>query len=405
MEMAGTPMVEGDPCEQRQPDLSLPCPATMYEARNPMRIPLGRIVTVEGVITAVREGDEGVSHIVIQVSPSSPDYIDPAYSASWVYLNDTAVELPVLSVGQSVEVTAEIAEYFGQRQLQGVTSLVDLGPLYPAIIPVGVDATVVATAGAIAEPYEGVLVSVSPVEVIELNPLAGPGDRDPTNEFVIDGGLRVNDFLTTLSPLPEVGESWNQIVGVMRLGNSDYKLEPRDIEDIGRPIPMGDVSMLRINEVDYSQPGADNDEFVEVINLGGQPAPLWGVYLDFINGTNLGAYSSYHLAEAADTLAPGQILIIGSASVTMSLNDTPSLGLSAAIQNGPDGVRLSHDTIGLLDELAYGDLNLSEGSASVVDQDVEGQRNSIGRCSPDSDDNGVDFVVMSSTPGAPNQCL
>ena len=406
-DMGGTEIEMGDPCEQRQPDLSLTCIASIYEVKNPLRVGLGRIVTVEGVVTAIRTGDNGQSHLVLQVHPASPEYISPAYSAIWVYLNDAdeTVVFPTLSVGTTVSVTAITADFFGQRQLQGLQAITDLGVTFGEILPLNVEASSVATNGVNAEAYEGMLVSISPVEVIEQNPLAGPGDRDPTREFVIAGGLRVNDFLTSLTPLPDVGETWEEIVGVLRLGNGDFKLEPRYLTDVGRPLPMGDASGLRINEVDYSQPGADDYEFIEIINTGSEPAPLWGVYLDLINGTNSSSYQSYHLANAADTLSPGGFLVLGSANILQSLDPSiPSLGSSTAIQNGPDGIRLRQDDLGILDELAYGDLILSEGNASVVDEDITDQNNSIGRCSPDTNNNANDFVVLVSTPGAPNSC-
>ena len=403
-ELAGTEVLMGDPCEEQGIDPSVACAVTIYEARNPNRVALGRTVSVEGVVTTVRRGDDGQSHLVLQVSPNAPEYTDPAYSGIWVYLNDATVEFAEVSVGQNLSLSAVVGEYFGQRQLATVSELVDLGAVYPAVNPVIVDAATVATNGVLAEAYEGVLVSVSPVEVIEQNPMPGPGDRDPNNEFVIAGGLRVNDFLTQLTPLPEVGETWNLIVGVLRLGNGDYKLEPRNSIDVGRPVPMGDPSGLRINEIDYSQPGADSGEFIEVVNTGAQIAPLWGVYLELINGTDLSAYEDYHLAEAADSLAPGEFLVVGSADIIMSLNGVASLGLGGAIQNGPDGVRLSHESLGTLDELGYGGLELSEGSTSIADEDDDILVNSLGRCQADSDQNASDFVAMESTPGVANSC-
>ena len=398
-------MEEGDPCELAGIDPTSPCAVSIYEIKDPARVMLDRVVSVEGVISAIRSGDEGVSHLVLQVSSSHPDYRGAAYSAIWVYLNDSAVDLPEFSVGESLLVTAELKDFFGQRQLRAVSSLSELGNLYPNIVPTDVTAGDVATGGGLSEAYEGVLVRVSPVEVIITNPPAGPGDRDPTNEFVVAGGLRVNDFITSLQPLPEIGETWEQVQGVLRLGNGDVKLEPRSREDIGRVVPEGDPRGLRINEVDYSQPGADNLEFIEIINIGPDDAPLWGVTLELINGTNLSAYESYDLARSADVLASGEFLVVGSTEVLMSLPGAVSqLTLSEAVQNGPDGIRLVHDTIGILDSLGYGGLSLEEGSAQVEDEDVDGTRNSIGRCGPDLDQNEIDFVQQLSTPGEPNDC-
>ena len=403
-DMPGGAQMVGDPCDMIQPDPTLPCAVTIYEARNPARVALNRVVTVEGTATALRSGDEGVSHVVLQVSPQDPQYQGPAWSAIWVYLNDAEVELVELSVGQNLSVTAELSDFFGQRQLKKVSALVDLGDAPLQIEPFGVNASDVATNGALAESYEGLLVSVAPVEVTEVNPLPGPGDREPTQEFVINGVLRVNDFITSLAPLPQIGDSWGQITGILRLGNGDFKLEPRDAQDIGRPIPQGDPSQLLINEVDYSQPGADEGEFVEIMNGGVEPAPLLGVTLELVNGSNNSAYGRYELVNAAEILAPGEMIVVGSDTILNSLPaNVGGIALRDAIQNGPDGVRIVHNALGVIDELGYEELSLSEGQATVADPDSEDDT-SIGRCGVDSDNNAADFFIMSATPGATNIC-
>jgi hypothetical protein len=66
--------------------------------------------------------------------------------------------------------------------------------------------------------------------VSSLNPPAGAGDMDPTNEFVIQDGLRVNDFIMSFT-LPAQGQQYRQLIGILRLGNEDYKLEPRSMND------------------------------------------------------------------------------------------------------------------------------------------------------------------------------
>ena len=98
-------------------------------------------------------------------------------------------------------------------------------------VPLVVSPAEVATGGARAVSLEGVLIEVQAVTVQEQNPPAGPGDEDPTHEFVVDGGLRVDDYIYRY-PLPEVGASFQRITGVLRLGNADYKLIPRAAGDL-----------------------------------------------------------------------------------------------------------------------------------------------------------------------------
>lgn len=159
---------------------------------------------------------------------------------------------------------------------------------------------------------------------------------------------------------------------------------------------------LIINEVDYDQPvvtGRPNDdvEFIEIVNVGGAEASLAGVKIALINGgvTPNVNYLVYDLSVAT-TLAPGQVLVLGSELLNSSLpaeipGDPASIkrlafaGATDQIQNGPtDGMALFHaegTTCALLDSLSYeggvtsapitgcdGTFNLVEGtSANVAD--------------------------------------
>jgi hypothetical protein len=268
--------------------------------------------------------------------------------------------------------------------------------------PVSVDSSMVHVDEQ-AQAYEAVFVRIDGVNVVEVNPEAGAGDLNPNREFILDGGLRVNDFIFRYT-LPMVGDQWDSIQGIMRLGNTFYKLEPRSIEDYGRSIPMGDPSFLVINEIDYSEPGADQKEFIEIYNAGSQPAPLLDIVLELVNGTDGNPiYSTINLSDQFDVLEAGSFLVVGNQALLAELSaDTLSIQIgNSSIQNGPDGVRLSHPTLGILDELAYGGLSLSEGG---VDIDEEGIDASIGRCGDDLDQNESDFVLMTRTPGTENQC-
>ena len=89
----------------------------------------------------------------------------------------------------------------------------------------------IATGGDRAEELEAVLVSVSSVTVSSVNPPARDGDSDPTNEYVVDGGLRVNDVLYATDPFPVPGDVLN-ISGVLRFAYADSKLEPRGPADV-----------------------------------------------------------------------------------------------------------------------------------------------------------------------------
>ena len=243
MMMAGTPvagtMMAGTDtagtvmagAELMPPDCSAatvenPCIVSIYSARQASQVPDLVSIQIEGVITGVRINDDGnASHIVIQ---------DPAggvYSGIWVYLNDNVMEaLPILNIGENIALAGQVEDFFGQRQINTVNAITQLGSGV-SVTPMIVNPADISTNGLNAESMEGVLVTVQQVSVEAIQPPAGPGDMDPTNEFVVTGNLRVDDFFFSYV-LPMIGQQYTSITGVLRLGNGDYKLIPRNVGDI-----------------------------------------------------------------------------------------------------------------------------------------------------------------------------
>jgi hypothetical protein len=109
------------------------------------------------------------------------------------------------------------------------------------ISPMVVSTADVMTGGPKAVEYEGLLVEVQNVSVTAVEPAPGPGDNAPNHEFVLNNELRVNDFLyfstdaggaSNMLPAPMVGATFSKVVGILRLGNGDYKIEPRGVNDL-----------------------------------------------------------------------------------------------------------------------------------------------------------------------------
>jgi hypothetical protein len=162
---------------------------------------------------------------------------------------------------------------------------------------------------------------------------------------------------------------------------------------------------LRISEVDYDQPSADDSEFVEVVNTSDCEAQLSGVVLELLNGSDGKVYARYELDTAGSSLAAYERLLVGDPSVLTGLPaERLALPLNGSgMQNGPDGVRLMLGER-VLDALAYEGAvpGLSEGQASGAD-DAE---RAFGRCPDgfDSEQNSLDFRLLTPTPGTPNAC-
>lgn len=182
--------------------------------------------------------------------------------------------------------------------------------------------------------------------------------------------------------------------------------------DVSNPIGLdlelgGGPGQLVINEVDYDQPGLDTAEFVEIYNAGSSSVDLSNVTLELVNGSGGAVYDTYALGAAASSLAPGEYLVLGTASLLASVPigalTLPLLDPDNNIQNGgPDGMVLLDGTT-VLDSLAYeGTMPQAGEGASAPTDSGSG---SIARLpnGVDTDDNGADFALTSApTPGASN---
>ena len=139
------------------------------------------------------------------------------------------------SVGDYVQVSGATQEFFGQIQLSSLTATNVLERAATAT-PVAVEVDDVAE-GADAEAYEGVLVTVSG-QISGADAPAGPGDSDPSGEYLMEDALRIGDLLYTIEPALSSGDEI-EVTGAMRFGNSFFKLEPRSSDDVvvlvGRP--------------------------------------------------------------------------------------------------------------------------------------------------------------------------
>ena len=204
-----------------------PCPATIYDIKLG-NYAVGTTVSVEGVVTAVA----GNSWFM-QVAPDAEDNArQTRFAGVYVYTpssNPAGLDIP--SEGDRIRMWGRVGEFFGQTQLTNASNLEVLASGSPLPEPTEVDPVSVATGGADATAYEATLVRVSVAEVTELDPPARAGDTDPTNEFVLEGSLRVNDFFVAPDPQPFVGDVVT-VTGVLRFANSDSKLEPRTVDDI-----------------------------------------------------------------------------------------------------------------------------------------------------------------------------
>lgn len=172
----------------------------------------GETVTVTGVVYGLYDGNDG--------------FAIAEASGAWhgIYVNGSAPNTP--DVGDRVDVVGTVEENFGRTQITYLThTVINTGTALYA-------ASVISTAAANdSEAYEGSLVEVQNVIVTDENP-DGPGDD--YNEWEIDdgsGAVRVND-LSGYDPDPQNGETFEVVRGMLDYSYGNYKIEPRDADDV-----------------------------------------------------------------------------------------------------------------------------------------------------------------------------
>lgn len=172
------------------------------------------------VVTAVfeRGGQEGSFYV--------QDPLGGPFSGILVFVERNG-PMPTVVVGDRVSVSGTLIEYFDVTEI--VLDTLNSRTAGVPLLPENVQPDALATGSPTAEAYEGVLVRVQNVVVTSDNPDA-PDDH---GEFEVTGGLRVDDAMFRLDPRPAVGSSIDFVVGVHHHAFENYKLLPRNVDDIG----------------------------------------------------------------------------------------------------------------------------------------------------------------------------
>ncbi|HEY3815770.1 MAG TPA: lamin tail domain-containing protein [Polyangiaceae bacterium] len=212
-----------DPCPAVANPGGSACPETIYAIKSGAVSP-GTVVAVANALVTAK----AASGYFLQTKPGDAGYTGSDYSGVYVYGSASAV-----AVGDRVNVTsATVTNYYGQIELTTpvVAVTASAGEALPD--PVLVTSADAATGGARAAKLESVLVTVAGPAVTSVTPPVGAGDTAPTNEFVVDGSLRVDDFLYLVTPFPVVGTTYTSLSGVLVFRDSDSALELRGPGDV-----------------------------------------------------------------------------------------------------------------------------------------------------------------------------
>ncbi len=183
----------------------------------------GLTVTVSGVVTT---DSADFSYYWIQ------DGVEP-WNGIWV--NDN---LNNVKMGDLVNVTGKVNEYYNVTEIYPVTNVTIVSHGNPVPAPILVKTGEIMTGAPTAEPLEGMLVRVEKAVVTVEFP-DSPGNY---GEFTIDDGsgpVRVDDegaIRGNLDSVWVVGDSLSSITGVLHYTFSNFKIEPRNDNDVVRLI-------------------------------------------------------------------------------------------------------------------------------------------------------------------------
>jgi len=284
-----------------------PCPAGIYEVKDGT-LPEGTAVLLQDkVVTAAAPG----FGFFMQAHPDDADYVGVDYSAVFVYVGEefTAAE------GDRVTVSGAVQGFFGQTQvvLSGTETIESSGNELPPLEPATVADLI--EGGTRQEQLEAALVVLTDLEVTDIAPAPGPGDTAPTQEFEVQGGLRVNDLFFLFDPFPSVGQNYPQLSGVVRWANGYSKLEPRSAGDL--PVTLA---------------GFGPDGFIEV---GQTAVPIPGLSVQLTTNAAVDTVVALTYEDAAIVTGPVSVTVpMGSASVDVELT---------GVTNGTAGVTASLD--------------------------------------------------------------
>ena len=221
---------KGDACDACPNDANpgaQACPGTIYAVKNGT-LAAGAQVAIKNALVTGR----AAAGFFMQVKETDAGYLGADNSGVFVFGANT------VAVGDRVDLsTSTVTILNKQIELTAATvAVTSSGNAAPAPITeksAGVPLTAADLAsGNKAAALEGVLVQLSNVVVTDNMPPPGTGDTAPTNEFVVDAALRINDLLTPTTPLPVVGTGYATLTGVLDLRNSDFKVEPRAAGDL-----------------------------------------------------------------------------------------------------------------------------------------------------------------------------
>ena len=143
-------------------------------------------------------------------------------------------------IGDEFDIVGVYKEFKGNNETYSnseieIKEIVKTGNKAEVPAPVKIDdPSKIATGGNSSAMYQGVLV--------ELNGVSVTKGADTYGEWTVDGNLHVDDMFYSYKPA--VGTRFTRLVGILHTSFDNYKLEPRDENDIEVEIVDGGVDVI-----------------------------------------------------------------------------------------------------------------------------------------------------------------
>jgi len=204
----------------------------------------GQVVTITGIVTAEFWGSYNNRYLYVQDSTAAWSGIYVFEYGGWdgFDFNASSGIVHTIAEGDSVSLTGTVVEYYGVTELTDVTAATIFGAgIVPE--PIVVTPGQVNTGGTEQEAYEGVLVKVEDVVVVE--------DASRDGEWLVSDGTDTLVVKDTWEYYywPTAGDTLAEIVGVMDYHWNEAKLQPR----LARDVVENDICRIqRIQQVLYS---------------------------------------------------------------------------------------------------------------------------------------------------------
>ena len=182
----------------------------------------GETVTISGIVSANNYYSSGNNNrFFITEQEGGP------WKGIFIFNWDYYVEL-----GDKVEVTGEVDEYYGFTEIQNISSLSIISTGNPIPDPIQVNTGDLINPSS-AEQYEGCLIKIADVEVTQLTDQYGQWYvNDGTGQCQIDDAIYEY-------PNPNIGEGFFFIIGALDYSFDEYGLNPRSEDDF---ITGGDIT-------------------------------------------------------------------------------------------------------------------------------------------------------------------